>query len=45
MFTTLTVVGLFFAFAWVQQYFLDRLMEADIKYLKMICAKHLDNRS
>jgi hypothetical protein len=34
MFTSLTVVSFFFAFAWLQQCFLNRLMKADLKALQ-----------
>ncbi|WP_160299555.1 hypothetical protein [Leptolyngbya iicbica] len=34
MFTSLTVVSFFFAFAWLQQCFLNRLMKADLEALQ-----------
>jgi hypothetical protein len=34
MFTSLTVVGFFFGFAWLQQCFLNRLMKADLEALQ-----------
>ncbi len=34
MFTSLTIVSFFFALAWVQQIFLNQLIEADLKALQ-----------
>lgn len=34
MFASLTVVSFIFAFAWIQQQFLNRLIEADLKALE-----------
>lgn len=34
MFTSLTVVSFFFAFAWIQQIFLNQLIQDDLEQLK-----------
>jgi hypothetical protein len=36
MFATCSVVGFFFALAWIQQYYLDRIIAADREYLKTL---------
>ncbi|MEL6381829.1 MAG: hypothetical protein AAFQ89_05030 [Cyanobacteria bacterium J06626_18] len=41
MLSTLTVVSFFFLVAWVQQKYLNRLMEADIEHLKSVRRQQL----
>ncbi|NER79048.1 MAG: hypothetical protein F6K42_05600 [Leptolyngbya sp. SIO1D8] len=42
MFASLTVVSFFLVLAWTQQYFLNRLIEADRAYLKRSLIKRQD---
>jgi hypothetical protein len=45
MFSTLTVVGFVFAFAWIQQLFLNRIIAADTEYLKDLAEKQYQERT
>lgn len=44
MFSTLTIVGFVFAFAWIQQIFLNRIITADTEYLKELSEKQYKER-
>ncbi|MEO0489985.1 MAG: hypothetical protein AAF215_20710 [Cyanobacteria bacterium P01_A01_bin.123] len=43
MLATFTVVGFFFAWAGIQQYFLNQMIKADNEYLRKLCAKSTDD--
>ena len=45
MFSTLTLVGFVFAFAWAQQIFLNRIIASDMEYLKNLAAKQYEERA
>jgi hypothetical protein len=45
MFSTLTIVGFIFAFAWIQQIFLNRIIAADTEYLKDLVEKQYQERT
>ncbi len=45
MFSTLTIVGFVFAFAWVQQIFLNRIIASDMEYLKDLTEKQHQDRA
>ncbi|MGF1523979.1 MAG: hypothetical protein ACFBSF_16805 [Leptolyngbyaceae cyanobacterium] len=43
MFTLFVVVGFLFTVVWVQRYFLNQLIEADLEHLKKMPSKPADN--
>jgi hypothetical protein len=45
MFSTLTLVGFVFTFAWIQQLFLNRIITADTEYLKDLAEKQYKERA
>ncbi|MEM9008055.1 MAG: hypothetical protein AAGE59_31670 [Cyanobacteria bacterium P01_F01_bin.86] len=45
MLSPLIIVSFFFALAWIQQQYLNRLMEADIAYLHSVRRQQLANLS